>query len=300
MASRFEALELFVAVVDHEGFSAAARALGVSKSHVSKQVTALEDRLGARLLNRTTRQQTLTDSGRTLYDSARQVLADLQEAEQAITQLQECPRGTLRVSMPMSFGTSYLAEPIADFMAQYQRLAVEATLADRRVNLLEEGYDLAIRIGRLDDSSLIARKLAAYRMVAVGSPAYFAEHGRPDTPAALGAHQLLLYAYQHGGRSWTFRNSRGEQAVKVDGRLVANNGEVLLAAARQGLGLVWVPSFLVADDLAAGGLEEVLSEHSVSRGVWAVYPHSRHVSAKVRLFVDFLVACFAEPPWQRG
>ncbi|MFT5460059.1 MAG: DNA-binding transcriptional LysR family regulator, partial [Myxococcota bacterium] len=229
MASRFEALELFIAVVDHDGFSSAARALGVSKSHVSKQITALEDRLGARLLNRTTRQQTLTDSGRTLYERARQVLADLQEAEQTVSQLQDCPRGTLRLSVPMSFGLAYLAQPIAVFMARHPRLDIEATLADRRVNLLDEGYDLAVRSGQLDDSSLIARKLAKYRMLAVASPAYLSEHGRPSAPDDLAAHAKLLYAYQYGGRSWTFRTSGAEHGVRVDGRLVANNGEVLLA-----------------------------------------------------------------------
>ena len=299
---RFEnlsAMAVFAAVVEARSFSEAARRLGVSKSAASKTVSALEDRLGARLLNRTTRRLSLTEAGQALHERAARIIADAEEAELAVTRLQDEPRGTLRVNAPMSFGWRHLAPALAAFQTQYPDLRVDLTLDDRIIDLVAEGFDMAVRIAALPDSSLVARKLAPNPRVVCGSPAYFERAGRPGRPQDLKAHNCLGYTYLATGDRWRFDGPEGPATVQVTGSLYANNGDALLAAVRDGVGLALLPIFIVEEDLRAGRLEAVLPEcNDESSAVYAVYPASRHLSRKVRAFVDHLVASFgSEAPW---
>lgn len=291
-------LELFVKVVDLGSYTAAADAFGVSKSHVSRQVSALEDRLGARLLNRTTRAITLTEAGRMFHERCTEILGQIEDAERAVTSLQTKPRGELRISAPMTFGIRYLAPVIAEFMAHNPELTVDAQLNDRRIDVVEDGFDLAVRIGKLPDSSLIARRIAEVRLFAYASPAYIESHPEISKPEDLRAHECLLYL--HGGRgpqTWTFTRGEAQTSVAVTGPMISNNGEVLLEAARTGLGITFGPDFIAAPAVEAGEMVPVLPQWYAPGALWVVYPHRRHVSAKVRAFVDFMAAAFVDPPW---
>ncbi len=302
---RLAAMEAFVRVVERSGFTAAAEDLRLSRAMVSKHVQDLEAHLGARLLNRTTRKISLTEVGRVYHERCTQVLAEIAETEAAVGELQAEPRGRLRVNAPVSFGALHLAAPIADYMAACPEVVVELTLNDRVVDLVEEGYDLAIRIARLADSSLIARRLAACRMVVCASPEYLKRHGQPHHPDDLARHNCLGYRYGQGRDEWRFEAATGAASVHVRGSLQANNGDVLRVAALRGAGVVLLPSFIVGPDLAAGRLAPVLAGYRVPElAIHAVYPHSRHLSAKVRSFVDFLLPRFGERPawdaWMAG
>ncbi|MGD1879937.1 MAG: LysR family transcriptional regulator [Kiloniellaceae bacterium] len=299
---RLDAMEVFAEVVDAEGFSAAARNLGLSKSAVSKQVGRLEDRLGVRLLNRTTRRLSLTEAGATFYAACRRVLDEAETAERAVANLSEAPRGLLKLNAPMSFGFLHLGHAIPGFRDRYPQITLEAAMNDRFVDLVEEGYDVALRIGDLADSSLLARRLAPCRAVLCASPDYLDRHGRPRRPEDLAGHHCLLYANQANPREWTLRGPAGPRAVKVDGPLVANNGDVLCGAAVGGMGITRLPTFIVGDHLRAGRLEVVLPGFPPpEQGIHAVYPHSRNLSVKVRVFVDFLAEYFGpEPYWDEG
>lgn len=295
-------MAVFARVVDARSFTAAAAALGLSKSAVSKQVARLEDRLGARLLNRTTRRLSLTEVGAAFYERCARILAEVEDAELAVGRLQDAPRGTLRINAPMSFGQLHLAPAVADFLNGHPGLAVDLTLNDRIVDLVEEGYDVAIRISRLADSSLIARRLVPSRRVVCGSPAYFERHGVPRHPADLRRHNCLLYSYLPTAEEWQFIGPDGPAAVRVSGTLRANNGDALEAAMLAGLGVALQPTFIAGRDLQAGRLVAVMPDYvDESASVYAVYPHSRHLSAKVRAFIDFLAARFCPaPPWDAG
>lgn len=299
---RLSDLEIFVAVVDASSFTGAARALGVSKSHTSRQVQALEDRLGARLLHRTTRTLRLTDVGAAFHARALQILADLDEAERAVTALQTEPRGLLKIGAPISFGLTHVSPVIEACLRRWPALTIEAGFTDRRVDVVADGYDVVVRIGALADSSLIVRKLASTRNLIVGSPAYFEGHPPPTTPDALAAHQCLRYLHQTTGNTWHLRRADGEQAaVPIDGRLTSDNGDALLNACRAGLGLTYVPDFFVADDLASGRLVTTLDDWThINSPIAALYPHNRHLSAKVRLFIEALRAHIARQSWGRG
>ena len=298
----YAGIAVFTRVAETGSFSAAARDLGLSKSAVSKRVAALEDRLGARLINRTTRRLSLTEVGVAFYERAVRILAELEEAEQAISRLQGEPRGTLRINMPMSFGIGHVAPALADFMARYPDLRVAMELTDRQVDLIEEGVDLAIRIAELPDSSFVARRLAPARRVVCASPDYWRRLGRPRHPTELVDHRCLIYTYLSAQREWRFHGPEGPIAVRISGCLEANNGDALRDAAVAGLGVYLAPTFIVGEDLRAGRLEEVLAEYEDSRlSVYAVYPHRQHLSAKVRAFVDFLAERFGpEPYWDRA
>lgn len=297
--SHISSMAIFVRVVDVGTFSGAARDLGVSKSHVSKQISQLEDRLGVRLLQRTTRSLTLTEVGRAYHERASQILADIEEAELAITQLHTAPRGTLRLSVPMSFGMSHIAPLLAEFMQRYPKLHVDVSLTDRRIDLIDEGFDLAVRIGTLGDSSLIARKLAPSGLTVCASPDYLKHHPPLDHPDDLRQHQCLLYAYQTTGMTWPFTGPNGPFSVRVDGRLKANNGDLLREATLAGVGVGLMPDFMVHGDLKNGRLVALLTDWRPRQSaIWAIYPHNRHLSTKVRLFVDFLSEAFSPaPPW---
>ena len=298
---RITGLSVFAKVVEGSSFAAAARHFGLSPAMVSKHILALEERLGARLLNRTTRRVSPTEIGRVFYERATRILADIDDAEQEAGALQATPRGLLRLNGPLSFGTRHLAPAIADYLTACPAVEIDVTLSDRVADLVEEGFDLAIRIGRLADSSLIARRIAPCRIVACAAPAYLAKHGAPARPADLAVHNCLGYSYAALRNEWRFSGPEGMESVRVAGRLNANNGDILCLAALRGEGIVLQPSFLVGENLAAGRLVPILPGYVPDELViQAVYPHSRHLSVKVRGFVDFLVARFGqEPEWDR-
>lgn len=291
-------MAVFVKVVESGGFSSAARDLNMPKSTVSRYVSRLEDRLGVRLLNRTTRSLRPTELGAAYYERVARIIQEIAEAEASVTNMQVEPRGTLRVSAPLSFGYPFMGRIFSSFLEAWPDVTLDVDLTDRVVDIIDEGFDLAIRIGRLRDSSLIARRLAATDRIVVASPDYLAARGTPQVPDDLRHHDCLLYAYEATTASWRLGP---DLTVPVKGRLVSNNGDVLAAAAAEGLGLALVPSFIAGRRVHRGELVPVLKEYtSWEAGVFAVYPHSRHLSTKVRAFVDHLVASFQpEAPWER-
>ena len=297
--NRLSEAEAFVLVVDEGSFTAAARRLGVTKSYASKLVSRLEERLGVRPLQRTTRQLSLTEPGRAYYERCTEVMHALEEAETEATQLQTTPRGRLRITLPTGFGVAYLTGPLAEFKTRYPELTVEAIFTDRQMDLLEEGFDLAIRGGVLPETSLVAQRLANADSVACASEAYLQRRGVPREPEELAKHECLLYAYHTAPGLWKLRGPRGEVAVEVSGTLVANHAHMLVEAACQGLGIVFLPMFHVAPSLREGRLSRVLPEWRAPSPIHVVFPQARHVPLKVRLFVDFLVEKFRAPPWTR-
>ncbi len=297
---RMAEMVVFTQVVEAESFSAAARRLGLSKSSVSKHVAQLEDRLRAQLLRRSTRRLSLTEVGRAFYERCAQIVREVEEAELEVGRGHAAAQGLLKVNAPMSFGQLWLAPAIAGFLESHPRLRVELVLDDRPVNTIEGGFDVTIRIApALADSSLLARRLAPNRLVVCGTPDYFARRGVPRRPADLARHDCLLYSYLSWGDRWRFVGPRGDEWVEVSGRVRANNGDALREAALAGLGLLYVPSFLVGTELARGALRAVLQRYADrSTAIWALYSPTRHLSAKVRAFVDFLAARFGpKPEW---
>jgi DNA-binding transcriptional LysR family regulator len=283
-------MKAFAAVVEAASFTRAGERLDMSKAMVSKYVGVLEDHLGTRLLNRTTRRLSLTESGQVYYERCLQIVADVAEAEQAAGQLTAIPRGTLKIAMPVSFGTIKIGPLITEYVRQYPEVKLDISLADRKVDLIEEGFDLAIRIGSLPESGLIARKLAVDRTAICAAPAYLKQHGRPQKPEDLRRHACLNYTYASSGDEWYLKNDREEFVVPTGGPIKANNGDMLRLAALGGGGIIWQPRFIVEDDLRTGRLVEVLTNYStVELGIYAIYPSRKHLSAKVRTFVDFLV-----------
>lgn len=296
---RLASMEAFVRVAEAKSFSEAARRMRASKSAVSRLVTALEADLGARLFHRTTRSLALTEVGQGYFERASRILADIEEANLSVSQLQSAPRGRLRVSAPMSFGFLHLAPAIPDFLARYPDVEVEMTANDRFVNLVDEGFDVAVRIGNLEDSSLVARKLAPIRQAVCASPAYLQARGVPASPGDLKGHECLHYSNVAMSHEWRFIAPDGRLwPVEVKGRLTANNGDALKSAAIKGLGLVRLPTYLAGSDLQSGALVAVLNEFlPQDLTLNAVYPHSRHLSPKVRAFVDFLAERFGPRPY---
>lgn len=288
----------FASVVGEGSFSSAARKLGLSKATVSKRINRLEDRLGARLLNRTTRRISLTEVGAAFHEHCSRLVAEAEEAEQTVTELTAEPRGTLRINVPMSFGRLHIARAIPEFLSRFPGLHVDITLDDAFVDVVHGGYDLAIRIADLPDSSLVARQLAPSRRVVCGSPGYFRRRGVPQTPDDLRDHDCLSYSYLATSGSWPFKRGQRTWNVPVSGSLSANNGDVLLAAAVAGAGLVLVPTFMVEQQLRNGALRPVLMAYAEGDfGIYAVYPHRRHVGAKVRAFVDYFAERFGPTPY---
>lgn len=295
---RFTQLSAFVQTIDRGSQAAAARALGVTPAMVGRYIRGLEDRLGTRLLNRTTATQSLTEAGSEFHAQASAILEQLDAAEGAAADRQAEPRGVLRINAPMVFGVRYLAAAVAGFAGRHPALRVEMVLNDRVVDLVEEGYDLAIRIGRLPDSSLIARRLAPCRVVLCAAPSYLLRHAAPGRPEDLRGHNCLVYSYSATGSTWRFRGGDGIQSeVVVRGNLVANNGDALLAAALDGAGIIAQPTFIVGDALRRGQLVPLMPDYGIDAlTVHAVYPSARHLSPKVRGFVDELVARLAPVP----
>lgn len=290
---RLTAMEVFTNVVEFEGFSAAAGRLGISRASVSKQVIQLEESLGARLLNRTTRRVSVTEVGEAYYERCKRVLAEVEEADLLVEQLHSEPRGTLKVSAPMSFGVSHVGPAVSDFLSEYRDLSVSLTLNDRFTDLIEEGFDVAIRISQSADTSLIARRLGGIRCLMTATPDYLERMGTPTKPQDLSNHQCLSYIYLASGREWPMFGPNGATSVKVSGPLKANNGEVLVQAARQGLGIAFLPNFLVRDEIDNGGLVPVLEQYRLPElSVYAVSPPNRFPARKVQAFITFLAERF--------
>jgi DNA-binding transcriptional LysR family regulator len=286
----------FVRVVETGSFGRAAERMALSKPVVSRRVARLEAQLGARLLTRTARGAQPTDIGQAYYARASGILADLEAAEEVVAQAVREIAGPIRVSAPLSFGIFHLAPALADFAAAHPRVELDVEYDDKVVDLAAGGYDLAVRIGALPDSALIARRIAPVRKHVVASPAYLAAAGRPIRPADLSAHQILLY----GSEQWRFRGEEGGwETVRVTPRLRANNGEMLRHAAEAGLGICILPSFIASPGIVSGALEILLADHALEEGaLHAVMPPGRAVTARVRALVDFLAARFGpEPSW---
>ena len=291
---RLAEMEAFVQVVNHGGFTDAAKRMGLSKSAVSKHVSALEARLAVRLLNRTTRRVSPTRVGLAYYDRARVVLDDAAEADLMVTAMQATPKGSLRISVPVSFGTNQVSTAVARFLCAYPEVDVHMVHDDRYVELVAEGYDMAVRVGVLEDSSLKARKLAEADRVLVAAPDYLSRMGTPRTLEDLNDHRLLHYTHLATGNFWRLRGRSGEERqIRVGGRLTANNGDSLLKAAEAGLGIALLPSFILGDAVAEGRLAEVLPGRDPDRvGIFALYPEGRFTQPKLRALIDFLAGHF--------
>lgn len=292
---KLEAMRVFAQVVTHGGFSAAAREIGMSRSAVSKHVMDLEASLGVQLLHRTTRQTSTTDAGLAYFERCQAILAEIEEAELAISDAQQAPRGQLRINAPMSFGTLHLGTAIADFMQRYREVQVQLVLNDRFVDPIAEGFDITIRIAELEDSSMIARRIMPARRVLCASPGYLRERGAPKSPDDLRRHDCLHYGNLTTGAQWKLTGAGRDHWVPVKAVLCANNGEVLRDAALRDLGIALLPTFIAGRELEEGRLAAVLAEYEPPPiGVYALYPPARYLSAKVRVFLDFLAARFAE------
>ena len=298
---RFDEISAFAAVADARSFTQGARRLGVSSAQVSKLVARLENRLGARLLNRTTRDVSLTDTGRAYLERARVLLEDFEALETSVRE-EGGPKGLLKISAPMSFGASQLTPALLDFACAYPDVSLDVSSTDRMVNLVEEGFDVGVRIGRLSDSSLIARKLAAVRMVTCASPEYLQAHGAPLTPEDLASHTAIIDTNASDPTVWRFSSDNDSHDVRVHGRLSFAGADACVAAARRSLGVTRSPAFAAAQDLREGRLVPLLCAYEPEQiYVHAVYPHGKHLAAKVRAFVDFLARRYAgEPEWHQG
>jgi DNA-binding transcriptional LysR family regulator len=295
---RFQEMQAFAAVVDAGSFVGASGALAMSKAAVSRQIAELETRLGVRLLHRTTRRLSLTQEGEVFYARCRELLGSLAEAEAEVTARSGQAMGVLKVSAPVSFGLLHLAGLWAPFMAAHPNLALEVMLSDRMVDLVEEGFDVAVRVARLASSSLVSRKLSSTRMILCATPRYLKAHGKPKHPRELTQHQVLAYTLFATGESWGFDGPEGPVSVKVAPRLHSNSGDTCRAAALGHQGIILQPAFLIGDDLRSGRLVEVLPQYrSLQLGIYALYPTRKHVLPKVRLLVDYLVQSFAHKPW---
>lgn len=293
---RLTEMEAFATVVDQGGFTDAAKKMGISKSAVSKHVSSLEARLGARLLNRTTRRVSPTEIGLAYYDRARRVLNDAGEADALVTAMQSAPSGTLRVSIATDFGVNHVSPILGRFLHQYPDVTVNMVLNNRYVELISEGFDMAIRVGELEDSSLRARKICETQRRMIAAPSYFARYGRPERIDDLNDHKLLHYTNSANGNLWKITAPSGEQRqVRTGGWLTVNDGQSLLNAAIGGLGIAYLPSFLYADPMRAGLVEDVIPDLPVDiQGVYAIYPPGRYTQPKVRSFIDFLVDAFKD------
>ncbi len=287
MEQAWRGVEAFVKVVDCGGFTAAASRMQVSVAHVSRQVSELERRLAAKLLNRSTRQVSLTEVGEVYYQRCRALLDGLDEAQREVNQMTRTPTGLLRLTAPVYYGSQFVAPVVNQFMARYPELRLEFTLTDACLDLIEASYDLAVRLGRLDDSALVARRLATRTQHVCASPGYLARKGAPQRLAQLGEHDCLVGSVER----WRFSVDGEEQEVRVRYRWRCNSGLALRDAALRGLGLVQLPDYYVREALASGELVSVLDDYRLAdEGIWAVYPPSRHQSLKVRLLVGELSA----------
>ena len=291
---KLSAMNLYCHIVESGQLSIAADNLNLSKGTVSKQLAKLEAHLGGRLLNRTTRRLTPTEAGIAFYERAKQILESVKEAECAVTGLTTEPHGTLKINAPMSFGGHYLGELLAKYQKKYPKMKINLTLHDRQIDLVEEGYDLALRIATLKDSTLIVRKLATCHIVMCASPDYLQKNGRPKTPSDLKNHPCLLYAYSDSVKNWEVENKDGKkQQIQVKGPLYANNGSLICDALINGMGIACLPTFIIGDAIRKRTAEIILDDwRPPPKDISLLYPSNRHLSAKVRTFVDLAIEHF--------
>jgi DNA-binding transcriptional LysR family regulator len=292
---RLTAIQAFAQVVESGSFAKAAERLGLSTTATSRHVAELETHLQTRLLNRTTRKVSLTESGRAYYERVVQLLADLDEAEQEAQRAAVVPRGVIKLTTAVNFGVRHVAPAIAAFLARYPEVRFDVSLSDRIVDLVEEGLDLGIRIGGPGPQNVVARKLGETRVVPCASPDYLARHGTPQVPEDLARHNCFTYEYVTPRNVWTFQDADGrERPVRVSGNLHSNNGDLLAEAAARGVGIVLEPAFIVGPEVRAGRLVPLLQDFAPAPlPIYAVYSSRKHLSAKVRLFIDFLLEHFA-------
>lgn len=295
---KFLEMQTFVAVVDAGSFVRASESLNISKAAVSRYVADMEERLGVRLLHRTTRKLSLTEEGRAFHIRCKALLDDLEDAESEITASSMQASGLVKINVPVTFGIMHLAPLWPDFMAANPRVMLDVTLSDRVVDLVDDGYDLAVRIGSLPNSSLISRKLASTRMVLCASPAYLKKHGNPERPADLAEHTVLAYSLLATGDHWELKGPEGKEKIAVHPAMRSNSGDTCRAAALKHQGIILQPSFLVDEDLRSGALVEFMPQYrSAEFGIYAVYPSRQYVSAKVRLLIEFLVKALGNANW---
>lgn len=294
-------MAVFARVVEEKSLSGAARHLGMSKSSVSKLIARLEQSLGARLLNRTTRQMSVTEAGAAFYAHCARIVLEVEEARLAVGRLHAEPRGLLKVSASVAFGTLHIAPALPPFLERFPDMSVDMTIHDRFVDLADEGYDVAVRIARDPGQNIVARKLAPVHRKVCATPGYFARHGIPRAPADLATHNCLTYTHMRPHDQWHFRGPDADVAVPVSGNLTLNDDEALSQAVLGGLGVAILPTFIVGRDLQAGRLQAVLSEYvPADQHIYAVYLPNRHLSPKVRVFIDFLLERYGpEPYWDR-
>lgn len=288
-------MQNFVAVIEAGSFVHAAEALHSSKAAVSRHISELESRLGVRLLHRTTRKLSLTEEGEVFFERCKELLSNLDEAEAEITSRKADASGLLRINVPVSYGIRVLAPLWGEFHRLYPRVKLDVELADRTVDLVEEGYDLAIRIASLPNSTLVSKQLTSTRIMLCASPQYIKQHGEPLKPGELKHHQLIGYTYWSLKDEWVFEGPQGQERVKTTPFMRTNNGDTCLAAALEGEGIILQPSFLVADALKNGQLIELMPNYrSIELGIYAVYPTRKYVSPKVRVLIDFLTKYFQQ------
>lgn len=296
--NKLTTMKAFVTVVERGSFSAAAEELNLSKAMVSKHVRNLENLLEAQLLHRNTRALSLTEAGAVYRERCKQILWDIEDTERLITELNARPIGTLKVTAPTSFGTFHLVPAITDYKAAYPDVSVQMRLNDQLVDLVEDGYDVAVRVGRLSESSLIARKLADARLVVCGAPTYFERCGVPQVPDDLAHHNCLRYTQAQAKDEWLFKGPDGEFLLRVSGNFEANAGDAVRMAAIDGCGLAQLPTYAVGQDIKAGQLQTALNDYEPDGiPIHAVYSHRRHLSATVRTFVEFLYTRFQTRPY---
>lgn len=295
---KFLEMQTFTAVVDAGSFVRAAETLDMSKAAVSRYVAELEARLGVRLLHRTTRKLSLTEEGRAFHARCKALLGELDEAESEITARSAQASGLVKINVPVTFGNLHLAPLWSDFMSQNPRVTLDVTLNDRVVDVVEEGYDMVVRIAALPSSSLISRQLATTRMVLCASPAYLTAHGQPKHPLEIADHAVLAYSLLATGDQWVFDGPDGRQSVAVNPVLRTNSGDTCRVAALKHLGIILQPTFLVGEDLRSGALVQLMPQYRSSEfGIYAVYPSRRHMSAKVRLLIEFLAKALGNANW---
>lgn len=296
-----QAMKTFTAVVEAGSFVGAMDAIGLSKPAVSRHVNELEAHLGTRLLQRTTRRLSLTSEGQDYYSRCKDILAAVQEAEAVVGSSAIQAQGRLRIGAPQTFGAMHLADLWGQFAAQNPQVTLDIVLSDRVVDLVEEGFDLVVRIARLTDSSLVSRPLAHTRMVLCASPQYLARCGTPMHPQELVEHDVISYTYWSSGNAWSFQGPNGEATVHIRSRIHANNGDTCRAAALAHQGIILQPDFLVHEDLRSGALVELMPEFKgADLGIFAIYPTRKQLPLRVRRLVDFLVEALRNPPWQAG
>lgn len=289
---KWDGISEFVYVAEYESFTKAAEKLGISIAKVSRQVSALEQRLNIKLLYRTTRKVSLTQEGRIFYQHCRGVLDSLDAAEQAVTNLQSKPQGMIKLTVPITYGERQLIPLINDFMVQYSDIEVTAFLSNQKIDLVEDGYDLAVRIGKLRDSTMMAKKLSSRTNFVCAAPAYIEKYGIPHSLTELGQHNCLLGTLDY----WHFKESGKEKNIRVAGSVRYNSGYSLIDAAIKGLGIVQLPDYYVQKHLESGELVSLLdSFREPEESIWAVYPYNRHLSPKIRLLLDYLAEHLSKP-----